>query len=173
MQDFWQYGFSSLNSNVLRGALAEFVVENALKDNSEIQVRNPWGDFDVSYQGKKIEVKCCSYIQDWDQDKLSTIKWSGLKARELYYSEAVAKLSDLNQVSDYKSDIYVLALVKHQVHETFDILNLDQWRFWVIKKEKLKEICKNGSSVSLLGLQRLGIEPVCFSDLSNAIASQG
>lgn len=62
--EFWQYGFSNLNSNVLRGALAEFLVENALKDNDEIEVRSPWGDYDVLYKGKKIEVKCCSYIQD-------------------------------------------------------------------------------------------------------------
>lgn len=41
--EFWQYGFSSLNSNVLRGALAEFLVENALKQNSELDVRSPWG----------------------------------------------------------------------------------------------------------------------------------
>ena len=73
--EFWQYGFSSLNSNVLRGALAEFLVENALKEHGEIEVRSPWGDYDVLYKEKKIEVKCCSYIQDWDQNKLSTISF--------------------------------------------------------------------------------------------------
>ena len=103
--EFWQYGFSNLNSNVLRGALAEFLVENALKDKAKIEVRNPWGDYDVlAEDGKKIEVKCCSYIQDWDQDKFSNIIWSGLKAKELYYSDAVKKLSELKS-TDYKSDI--------------------------------------------------------------------
>jgi len=63
--EFWRYGFSNLNSNVLRGALAEFIVENALRGNEEIDVRNPWGDSDViATDGKKIEVKCCSYLQD-------------------------------------------------------------------------------------------------------------
>src|SRR3990167_354859 len=70
--DFWSYGFSNLNSNVLRGAFAEFVVENALRKSEEIEVRNPWGDSDViAPNGKKIEVKCCSYIQDWGQNKFS------------------------------------------------------------------------------------------------------
>lgn len=88
--DFWQYGFSNLNSNILRGVLAEFLVENALKDKRDINIRNPWDDYDVlSPQGKKIEVKCSSYLQDWDQDKLSKIVWSGLKARELYCSSIV------------------------------------------------------------------------------------
>lgn len=170
VQEFWQYGFSNLNSNVLRGALAEFLVENALKAKAEIEVRNPWGDYDVLYNGRKIEVKCCSYIQDWDQDKLTTIQWSGLKAKELYYSEAVTKLADLNQLSDYKSDIYVLALFKHQDHVTLDILDMDQWCFWVLTKERIKAISKNGNSVSFVKLRKLGIEPVCFSELPEEMA---
>jgi hypothetical protein len=167
--EFWQYGFSSLNSNVLRGALAEFIVENALKDNMEIEVRSPWGDYDVLYNGKKIEVKCCSYIQDWDQIKLTTIQWSGLKAKELYYSEAVTKLSDLNKFADYKSDIYVLALFKHQEHATLDILDMDQWCFYVLSKEKLREISKDRSSVSLVLLKKNNIEPVSFEDMQYTI----
>lgn len=169
--EFWQYGFSSLNSNVLRGALAEFIVENALKDNLDIEVRSPWGDYDVLYKGKKIEVKCCSYIQDWDQVKFSTIQWSGLKAKELYYSEAVTKLSNLNKEVDYKSDIYVLALFKHQDHTTLDILNMDQWCFYVLTKERLREISKNRSSVSLSLLNRNGVDPVSFSSLKDEISN--
>ena len=167
--EFWQYGFSSLNSNVLRGALAEFIVENALKENADIEVRSPWGDYDVLYKGKKIEVKCCSYIQDWDQTKLSTIQWSGLKAKELYYSEAVTKFSDLNTTADYKSDIYVLALFKHQDHATLDILDMDQWCFYVLTKEKLREISKNRSSVSLSLLNKNNIDSIPFSSLKDSI----
>lgn len=169
--EFWQYGFSSLNSNVLRGALAEFIVENALKENVEIEVRSPWGDWDVLHDGKKIEVKCCSYIQDWDQNKLSTIQWSGLKAKQLYYSEAVTKLSELNTFSDYKSDIYILALFKHQEHASLDILDMNQWCFWILSKEKIKEVSKDGNSVSLSKLKKLGIEPVGFSDIYKAITT--
>lgn len=167
--EFWQYGFSSLNSNVLRGALAEFIVENALKENAELEVRSPWGDYDVLYKGKKIEVKCCSYIQDWDQNKLTTIQWSGLKAKELYYSEAVTKLSDLNKTADYKSDIYILALFKHQDHATLDILDMDQWCFYVLTKERLREISKNRSSVSLSLLNKNNIDPVSFKDIQHSI----
>jgi len=32
--EFWQYCFSNLNSNVLRESLAEFIVENLLKNMS-------------------------------------------------------------------------------------------------------------------------------------------
>jgi hypothetical protein len=169
--EFWKYGFSNLNSNVIRGVLAEFIVENALKENIEIEVRSPWGDYDVLYNGKKIEVKCCSYIQDWDQVDYSEIKWSGLKAKELYYSDAVKKQSELNQTADYKADIYVLALFKHKEHATLDILDMNQWCFWVLSRERMNEVSKNSGSVSFLKLQKLGVEPFQFSSLSKAIIS--
>ncbi len=169
--EFWQYGFSNLNSNVLRGALAEFLVENALKDKVEIGVRSPWGDYDVLYQDIKIEVKCCSYIQDWDQNQFTKILWSGLKATELYYSDAVKKQSELNRVADYKSDVYVLALFKHQDHATLDILDMAQWCFYVLTQEQVREVSRNGNSVSLIRLNKHQIEPCSFVDLAGKIAS--
>ena len=167
--EFWQYGFSSLNANVLRGALAEFLVENALKQNKEIDVRSPWGDYDVLYQDKKIEVKCCSYIQDWNQTKLTTIKWSGLKATELYYSDAVKKQSELNMTPEYKSDTYVLALFKHQDGATLDILDMDQWCFYVLSKAKLREVSGDRGSISLARLEKFNYKPVSFTELADVI----
>lgn len=168
VQEFWSYGFSGLNSNVLRGALAEFLVENALKENIEIEVRNPWGDYDVLFNGKKIEVKCCSYIQDWDQEKLSTIKWSGLKAKDLYWSTAVNGVY-VDKEPDYKSDIYILALFKHQDPETLDILDLDQWCFYILSRDQLKEISGDKSSVSLYLLKKHNIDSISFDSLKETV----
>jgi hypothetical protein len=161
--DFWQYGFSNLNSNVLRGVLAEFLVEQALKNTDDITLRNPWGDFDVEYKGKKIEVKSCSYLQDWDQNKLSTVKWSGLKAKGIYWNDAVAT-SDEKEAS-YKADIYVLALLHHKEAETLDILDLDQWSFYVLTKDQLQDISNDGSSVSLVKVEKHNIPKLSFKDL--------
>jgi len=89
--------------------------------------------------------------------------------KELYYSEAVTKLSDLNNVSDYKSDIYVLALFKHQEHATLDILDMDQWCFYVLSREKLREVSGDRSSVSIVRLEKNDCVPVTFSRLKDAI----
>lgn len=139
--DFWRYGFSNLNSNVLRGALAEFIVESALKDQKDIDIRNPWGDYDVEYKGKKIEVKSCSYLQDWNQEKLTNIQWSGLKAKSLYWSSAVSKF----QSSEEKDYNYVLS------------------------KDELKRISNNKSAVSLVKLEKNDVIPVMFSGLKGVI----
>ena len=168
--DFWQYGFSNLNSNVLRGALAEFLVECALKELDAIEIRNPWGDYDVEYNDKKIEVKSCSYLQDWDQPKLSVIRWAGLKAKSLYWSSAVGDFQK-NEQKEYKSDIYVLALLNHMETETLDILDLDQWCFYVLSKETLKDISRDKSAVSLSTLQKHNVEHVGFDALKTRIES--
>jgi hypothetical protein len=168
VSEFWRYGFSNLNSNVLRGALAEFIVENALKENKEITVRNPWGDWDVlSPNGKKIEVKCSSYIQDWKQNDFSKIIWSGLKAKTLYFSSAVSTYP--REPEDYKSDIYVLSLFKHKDPETLNILDINQWCFWVLSKEEIKTITKDKNSISINRLEKASIQPVSFGQLREEI----
>ena len=177
VSEFWRYGFSNLNSNILRGALAEFIVENALRNNDEIDVRNPWGDSDViTPNGKKIEVKCCSYIQDWDQEDYSHINWGGLKAKPLFYASLDRSLVNVkleDRPVDYKSDIYILSLFKHKDHATLDILDMDQWCFWVLSKEKIREITRNGNSMSLVCLKKHGIEPVNFNDLPGVVNGLG
>ena len=168
--EFWQYGFSNLNSNVLRGVLAEFLVENALKDVSNISIRNPWGDCDVIFEEKtKIEVKCCSYIQDWDQKELSKISFAGLKAKTLYWSSAVSEFP--REPEDYKSDIYILALLKHQDPETLNILDMNQWCFYVLPKDELKRITKNGKSISIGKLEKHNIRPIHFTELKDRVST--
>lgn len=167
--EFWRYGFSSLNSNVLRGVLAEFIVENALKENSELDTRSPWGDYDVFYKGKKIEVKCCSYIQDWDQNKFSTIRWSGLKAKDLDYGNAELKRVNKVKPKAYKSDIYILSVFKHQDHATLDILDMNQWEFYVLTKDEIQLIARGGDSVSLSRLVKNGVQSVDFRGLKESI----
>jgi hypothetical protein len=166
--EFWQYGFSTLNSNVIRGVLAEFIVENALKDTAEINLRNPWGDYDiVTNEGIKVEVKCCSYLQDWDQKELSRIVFTGLKARKLYWNPAVSeKVAD---EKGYKADIYIFALLKHRDPETLDILNLEQWCFYILTRSQLKEASDNGNSISLVRLKKNHIKPVHFTNIKRTI----
>ena len=166
--DFWQYGFSNLNSNVLRGSLAEFIIENLLKDKSEVGVRNPWNDYDILYKNRKIEVKCSSYIQDWDQEDFSKIIFSGLKAKDLYWSKAVSEFNRDNK-KDYKADIYVLCLVNHKNPETLDLLNLDQWSFFILTKEELKNISNNSSSISITRLEKNNYTPIKHEEVKKYI----
>ena len=167
--DFWQYAFSNINANVLRGAYAEFLVECAIKDLQKIETREAWGDWDVlGDNGLKIEVKCCSYIQDWDQEDYTKIQWGGLKAKELYYSEAVKPFKELG-VADYKSDVYVLALLKHKDHATLNILDLDQWDFYVLSRDQIRIVADNGPRVTATMLNKHDVKVVGFKSLGETI----
>jgi hypothetical protein len=54
--DFWQWFASDLTNNVIRGALAEFIVASAL--NIVEGVRDVWSPFDLlTEKNIKIEVK--------------------------------------------------------------------------------------------------------------------
>ena len=140
---------------------------------NQIELRNPWGDYDVlSPNGSKIEVKCCSYIQDWDQNDYSRIVFAGLKAKEIYWSEAVKSYKELAE-SSYKSDFYVFALFKNKEHATLDILDRDQWDFYVLSRTQLAEGINNGGSISLERLVKLGYEPKSFDELKHAIENIG
>lgn len=164
VQDFWSYAFSNLNSNVLRGALAEFLVENALKDKDAIVIRNPWGDFDIlDGDGTKIEIKCCSYIQDWDQSDYSKINFSGLKAKQIYWSEAVQAYKEMSTESTYKADIYILALLRHKDHATLNILDLSQWIFYILTRDEIAAVTNNGNSVSSDKLEKNGFYGAPFA----------
>ena len=148
--------------------LAEFLVENALNGMTDTTIRNPWGDCDVVLRdGTKIEVKCCSYLQDWDQNEFSKISFGGLKAKDIYWSSAVGEFP--KGAPGYKSDIYIFALLKHQDPATLDILDLDQWCFYVLTRDRLGIITKNGASVSMKRLEKNNVAPVSFNELSAAV----
>ena len=148
---------------------AEFLVECAIKDLGKIETREAWGDWDVlSEEGTKIEVKCCSYIQDWDQEDYTKIQWGGLKAKELYYSEAVKPFKELG-VADYKSDVYVLALLKHKDHATLNILDLDQWDFYVLSRDQIRIVADNGPRVTARMLIKHDVKVVGFKSLGETI----
>lgn len=167
--DFWQWAYSSLNANVERGKLAEYLVARAVGVAGAPHVQEAWGDWDVlAPDGTKIEVKCSSYIQDWDQNDYSRIVFGGLKARELYYSEAVkpaAEISDAN----YKADIYVLALQHHREHASFSVRDLGQWTFYVLTRDELRDVARDAKSVSIATLIKGGVAGVPYSDLCESI----
>lgn len=163
VQKFWSYSFSNLTFNVLRGVLAEFIVVNALKDDTSSDFRDPTKGFDILYNDKKIEVKCSSYIQDWGEMRHSPISWVALKAEDLYYRPGT-KL-DPDGIIAYKADVYVLALLMHHDHATLDIMNLQQWCFYVLTRERLREVSGNKNTVAISKLDKHGETPVSFSGL--------
>jgi len=156
VREFWQYGFSDLNLNIIRGVLAEFLIEKAL--NNSTGVRNPWDDHDVLYRNIKIEVKCSAYIQSWEQSRPSKIQWSGLYAHSVYHNKR-----GLEKI--LKSDIYIFCYNNNKDIENFNILDLSQWIFYIVKRNEVEELVTKSGVITLKKLENTVIEPLVFDKI--------
>src|SRR5947209_429818 len=71
--DFWRCAYSDLLVNTNRSVFAEFLVGTALGALEKPRVE--WDGFDLSYCGKKVEVKASAYLQSWQQKRLSSVSF--------------------------------------------------------------------------------------------------
>lgn len=148
--DFWRWSASDLLSNATRGIFAEFIVATATKINLR-QVRDEWGAFDLeTHDGIKIEVKSSAYIQSWLQRKLSPISFSTKAA--FVWDLATNKQEEIARRS---ADVYVFCLLHYPDKQTVDVLNLNQWTFYVLATNKLNSYKRSQHSITLNSLKKL------------------
>ena len=177
VQDFWAWAHSALSANVERGVVAEFLVAAALGVVRDSNVRDPWADSDVivpdgvTPKGMiHIEVKSGSYIQDWDHADYSKIIFSRLRGRAVAIdgSGILEGMEGLPGEKTYKSHVYVLCVQKHMEQESFSILDLDQWDFFVLSRAEVIAVSGNGDSLALKKIEKdFGV--TLYAELANQI----
>lgn len=161
VSDFWKWAFSDLRMNVDRGVFAEWLVGLAL--GCVDGVRAAWDDFDLATSdGIRVEVKSAAYLQAWPQTHRSAITFSRLSghAADTGGSAAFGPRT-------YRADVFVFAVLMTKDHETLDPLDVDQWRFWVVRCDAVAATTYR--SLSLSTVERLAGGPVQFSELGGAV----
>ena len=149
--DFWQWGFSNLASNALRGCLAEYLVRRAL--NAQLQVRGEWDAFDlITSDGVTLEVKSSAYLQTWRQRRLTKPLF---KVRQTRAWDEEAGVYQPHEERRRQADVYVFALLHHQHKPTLNPLDVAQWTFFVLRSDVLNEKIRPQGSIGLTGLRRL------------------
>lgn len=160
---FWQWAFSDLKDNTLRGAIAEYLVARALSVPDEVRIG--WQAYDhKSTSGAIVEVKSSAYLQTWAQKKPSriefdirpTLAWNGTTGQ-------------FEGVSKRQSDVYVFALLHHKDQATLDPLNLDQWTFYVLGTKALNGAVPTQKKISLQPLLALKPIKTKFTDLRETV----
>lgn len=106
--DFWKWGFSDINTNIVRGIYAEFLIGHALGLISD--KRNAWSDFDFLYRGVKIEVKSSGYLQSWDNEELSKILFS---------------------IKTKKANLHIFSIYQDVDRLSANVLDVSRWRFFI------------------------------------------
>lgn len=150
LMDFWRWSVSDILSNATRGRLAEFIVATAV--NIDIKtVRDEWGAYDLlTPENIKLEIKSAAYLQSWQQKAFSIISFSTKAART--WDELIDKRSD---IPARHADVYVFCLLKHEVKQTVDPLNLDHWDFYVLSTHELNNYTRSQHSITLKSLEKL------------------
>lgn len=160
MYDFWKWYASNTLHSALRGAIAEFIVAQALELPCE--TRQNWDAYDLEYNGIKIEVKSSAYLQDDNGDKLSRISFS--IAKHTHWNEE-DKWNDKKR----HSDVYVFCLFAETIREKADTMQLGQWQFFVLPTSVLDEQCGDKQTLSLSALLSLSPIQCTYSELQSTI----
>lgn len=160
VRDFWRFALPNLQVNTARGWLAEFLVAKAV--GIEKPVRIEWDDFDIVWEGIRIEVKASGRMQNWAQKKPSELRFGGLSSRSWPQDtmEIAAERS-------YNADLYVFAVQTSDTHESYDPLDINQWRFAVLK---VADVEATGSrSLSWTTVRHIAGGDISFAELREDI----
>jgi hypothetical protein len=158
--DFWQWAFSDLRVNSMRGILAEWIVAKLLGiDSQGFTARDPWGEYDLKTpEGVTIAVKTSAYVQTWRDVATSRIVFSGLRGRTWSPESGYA------QAATYNAHLYVFCVQIEKDLTRWNALDLEQWRFYVVPRDQL--ISHGGSSITLSVLKTFARE-LTASELSH------
>lgn len=165
IMDFWRWMGSDLLDNTMRGILAEYIVAYALGITD--QRYDAWREYDLLFEGHKIEVKSSSYLQSWFQKKYSRISFN--IAPHQAWDPEIGALKDPKM---RHADMYVLCILETKDIDKLDPLDLDQWVFYLIPTKQLDEKFPKQKTLSETALNNLGIKSVKYGALKENILNQ-
>ncbi len=162
--DFWSWAFSGISINAIRGTLADFIVAVALGVDAG-SIREGWQPYDlITEEGIRVEVKSSSYLQSWDQKRLSKPVFScGRKNLDNTFEQDGKRIR--------RADVYVFALLVEKDKRNLNPLDLDQWEYFVLSTEKLDAKLGDQKTLSIESLRNIRCSRVGFRDLKQAIHS--
>jgi hypothetical protein len=165
VSDFWGWSRSDLIDNLTRGVLAEFIVAKALCISTD-KVRESWAPWDLTTPDDvRVEVKSASYIQSWSQMMVSKIAFGTPKT--LAFDPRTAKFE---AKAIRQADVYVFALLNHDVQATVNPLEMDQWQFYVVPTSELDDRRRSQHSITLASIHgELKKVPLKFGELRSAV----
>ncbi len=153
--DFWRWGYSDLSDDDVKGAFAEWIVQKLLGIAATRRIL--WANSDlITSSGVRIEVKSSAYWQSWKYldesgqplakalheptSSRGKIRFTGLMAGD-------STQTDRSKKMDFKSDLYVFAFQNETNLDRWNALDLSQWEFYLVTRQKLVD--RGWKSISL------------------------
>jgi hypothetical protein len=160
--EFWAWAYSDILTNTSRGIFAEFLVGKALGVVEGVRPTG-WEDFDLSYDGRKIEVKASAYMQNWYQDAPSVIRFD-IGERGSWDAKTNVWRPDPVR----SADCYVFCLYAETDRNRANVLDTKKWDFYVLPTERINRELRNQKSVGLKGIKSM-TEPVDYSHIKERV----
>jgi hypothetical protein len=121
----------------------------------------------MSPNGKKIEVKSTAYLQAW----VSPVRAEEEMRKPVFVIKPTFPYTDKNGYGKEKmfnADIYVLCYFYWLDEKTADIMNLNQWKFWIFSREEIIEKLQGRESIRVAELEKDYL-PIKALELQNVI----
>jgi len=145
---FWQWTYSDIMINKNREDFGLFIVAHALELTKMPRIN--WGDIDLRYQRKKISIRTSGYIQSWKQKKSKRILFDISKKKGID-----AKKEDSLTFKNREADLYIFNFHKEKVVKKADVLEIDQWDFYIVLTSVLDEHYPNKNKIGLRSLSKI------------------
>ncbi|MCR5546746.1 MAG: hypothetical protein K6F30_09770 [Lachnospiraceae bacterium] len=148
--DFWRYQYSNISA--LGSELAEFFVAKALGIDKAENV-NYWTAYDMSYRGKRIEVKFTQYVHFWNKTRVSEHRSFSIEpTKNSYWSDS----NESSKKYSRQNDIYVFCLDSNKDITKNNPLCLDDWKFYVVPTSVINDYAsERQKKISLNVVKRL------------------
>lgn len=159
--DFWRFAYSDLNADP-RDDVAEYLVSHALGIEKPINKEN-WTLYDISYRGKRIEVKCTGYFQTWRSDSQVSLH-RVFSIRKAHHP--------VTGILERQNDIYVFCLLLGNTREEANVLDLENWEFYIVPTSKINAACNDNKTISLSRIKNLGFEACGYEEIKSRIDTE-
>lgn len=129
MKDFWSWAYSDILSNRNRAIFAEFLVANALGLTEK--PRTEWDAVDLRYDHDKfevkIEVKAGGYIQSWNLESNTKLKFDIAKKKG-WDAKTWKPIGE----PERSSHLYVFCIYSERNTTNPNVLDTSKWRYFLV-----------------------------------------
>ena len=161
IKDYWQWTYSDLMISENRSSFGLFLIAQALELTSIPRIN--WGEVDLRYKRKKISVKINSRIQGWKQSKSTRILFDIPKKKGWH-----AKKPDSLTFKNREADLFIFGLHTEKQVKCANLLDLNQWEFYVVPTETLDANFPNKNKIGIRQLKSISI-PIPHSDIKKNV----
>ncbi len=167
--DYWRFQYCQLKNQ--QDNIAEYLVSRALNICKAENV-SFWTGYDLSYQGKRIEVKSSSYVHTWNKKRVSEVRTFSIAPSNNYYWYGEADKN--GKTVARQNELYIFCLNENRDISNANPLIIDNWTFFVIPTFMIDAMCEksgnpNQKTISLSVVKKLSGISVKFDQLRNAV----